>query len=306
MFQSQPSEFMRHRGNLSYPQFIRLVTKMWMDAHPDIPIVATGTKEFPKYPVITYRLDLRKTLPTEPKPRYREELETDTGQRIVIAGQRYQNVVTFTVFSQIDPEQAEEVVELFEDFMIEFIPVFKEVGISELVFARRNPDMHDTRPAEGVTERSVTYLVTTEKIIVTTVEKLNEVSVDARIWRENFADLNYPIGNGPIQQFVAVDNTNDGVYDAIAIQGDMLELKLYDVVVIAGSSLPLGLTAGPYYINNIIVRDSGKSYTISKRLPPDNVDILFGGAGSGFIARGNTIDVTIVDTYSQATPNVPV
>lgn len=179
------SKHLRAKGNLSYLDFLRLLGRMWLDAHPDIPFVAQTGKEFPVYPVIGYRQDLTKPHPVEPKPRYREEIATATGEpAIIIAAQRFQMVITFTIYTQENPQLAEEILEVFELFILEMTPVFKELGASELVYARRLPDTSDQRPNISVVERSVSYMLTIEKSTVTTVAKLEQVLIDARVFME--------------------------------------------------------------------------------------------------------------------------
>ena len=178
---------LRAKGNLGYIQFLQLLQKMWTDAHPDIPLIAQGGKEFSSYPVMTYRLDLRRTIQNEPKPRYREQIITAPGENnMIIMGQRFQNIITFTAFSNENPQLSEEISEVFEDFMIEFTPVFKELGLSEILYARRLPDTDGSRgKGLGIVERSVSYMVTTEKVIVTEKAKLEKVLIDARIFVED-------------------------------------------------------------------------------------------------------------------------
>jgi hypothetical protein len=169
------------QGNLSYLEFLRIVQALWKNGHPGIDLVATGTKRQDNlYPVIYYRLDLRKPFPNEPKPRVREQIDQD-GKAIVVMAQRFQNLVTFTAMAQLNPELAESLIEEFENFMIEFQPVYKELGVSELVYARRNPDVMDDRQGLGVNERSVTYMLTTEKIIETEWSKLESVTAQIRL-----------------------------------------------------------------------------------------------------------------------------
>lgn len=184
---SETNAPLRAQGNLNYIQFLQLLQKMWLDSHPDVPLVAQGGKEFSTYPVMTYRLDLRRTLQNEPKPRMREQVITSPGeQNLVIFGQRFQNVVTFTAFTNSNPQLAEELIEVFEDFIIEFTPVFKALGLSELLYARRLPDTDGARgKGLGIVERSVSYMVTTEKVIVTRKDKIDQVIVDARTFIED-------------------------------------------------------------------------------------------------------------------------
>ena len=178
---------LRSQGNLSFIQFLQLLQKMWIDAHPDIPLVAQGGKEFSSYPVMTYRLDQRQAMQGEPKPKIREEIVTAPGEsNLLIFGQRFHSVVTFTVYTNENPYLAEEIIEVFENFMMEFTWVFKALGLSEILYSRRLPDSDGQRgKGLGIVEKSVSYMITTEKVIVTERQKLEQVLIDARVFVED-------------------------------------------------------------------------------------------------------------------------
>ena len=188
MFSGEPNIFrqgppLRAEGSLTYLDFIRLLSKMWTDAHPNIPMFGEGTSTDARYPCIVYKLDLRKPVNAEPKPKHREEIRRQIGEDMVIVrGQRFDNIITFSVFTENDVQTAEELIEVFEDFVMEYIGVFKRLGISEMLYARRMPDSGQNRQGRDVIERSVSFLVRTEKVIVSTEWKMNQILIDARIW----------------------------------------------------------------------------------------------------------------------------
>lgn len=180
------SQHMRADGNLSYLDFIRVVERVWTGAHPNIPIYAMGTNSFAKYPCIVYSLEMRRPHPDEPKKRRREEIPTHKDEEaIIIDAQRFQNLVTFTVFTEQDPQVAEELIEVFEDFMMEFTPLYKRLGISEFVYSRRMPDSGENRQGIDVITRTIAYLVTTEKVIKTSLWKINDIYIDVRRFLED-------------------------------------------------------------------------------------------------------------------------
>src|SRR5690606_11131554 len=154
---------MRAEGNLSYLEFIRLVKYFWEEAHPDIPIRPSQSSNYARYPVITYGLNLRKTHAVEPKKRYRETIIQSEDKDIRLEAQRYDNVITFTVITEGNPELCETIIEAFEDFMQEMTHVFKRLGVSEMFYSRRLPDRERTSADDDAEERSVSYLVVLEK-----------------------------------------------------------------------------------------------------------------------------------------------
>jgi hypothetical protein len=178
------------QGNLSYLEFITAVKALWENAYPDIKIKPTQSGDYVHYPVIVYGLELRKAHSTEPKPRTRISPNKD----VAVFGQRFQNVITFTVITETTegsklkgttgrssgPEVAEQIIEAFEDFMLEYTPVFKRLGASELVYARRLSDSEENRGSEDVNKRTVSYMLTTEKLFAMEVNKIEEIAIDVR------------------------------------------------------------------------------------------------------------------------------
>lgn len=214
-----------YSGNLSYLEFIGLVKKMWEESYPAIPILPlsinretsvtykdnggtdvtsgdlssapsstyVGLDEFPA--IIGYHLELRKAHTTEPKPRMRQNVLSNT---VTIYGQRFQNIVGFTVMSKVGTFQGsngsttrddldaavlcDQVIEAFEDFMLEYTSIFKAAGASELVYSRRLSDSEINREGKDVHKRTVTYMLTTEKTFAMSNRRIEKIVVDARTW----------------------------------------------------------------------------------------------------------------------------
>jgi hypothetical protein len=238
-----------YSGNLSYLEFIGLVKKMWEESYPAIPILPlsinretsvtykdnggtdvtsgdlssapsstyVGLDEFPA--IIGYHLELRKAHTTEPKPRMRQNVLSNT---VTIYGQRFQNIVGFTVMSKVGTFQGsngsttrddldaavlcDQVIEAFEDFMLEYTSIFKAAGASELVYSRRLSDSEINREGKDVHKRTVTYMLTTEKTFAMSNRRIEKIVVDARTWmayekqllRDQLATPNYEGTTGNI------------------------------------------------------------------------------------------------------------
>lgn len=189
------SRRLKAEGNLSYLGFIEIVKKLWENSYPDIPIVATFGGNFAHYPCIAYGLELKRAHNQEPKMRYRDKALGDDGKYYIIEAQRFQNVVSFTTIVEADAgkldgseqryagaEVADRIIDIFEDFMLEYTPVFKKLGASEFVYARRISDTEINMDQTDVVKRAVTYLLTTEKISVTAVDKIESILADVRQW----------------------------------------------------------------------------------------------------------------------------
>lgn len=178
-------------GNLTYLEFIAVVKALWENAYPDIKLQPTASGTYAEYPVIIYGLEIRKTHTSEPKPRTRN---TQHINNTMVFGQRFQNVVSFTLMTKADQATskndlekrysgahvADALIEAFEDFMLEHTPVFKRLGASELVYSRRLSDSDVNRDATDIIKRTVTYMLTTEKLIATSVDTIEKIAIDVR------------------------------------------------------------------------------------------------------------------------------
>lgn len=190
-------------GNLTYLEFISIVKMLWENIHPDIPLVPTQPAQYSTYPCIVYGLELRKAHSVEPKPRNRNVVEKD----VMVFGQRFQNVVSFTICNKVmggatkasDSNQmasrydgadvADALAELFEDFMLEYTPVFKRLGASEFVYARRLSDSEENKGNIDIVKRTITYMLTTEKLLVTSVAQIEKIAVDIRMYMAHEKEL---------------------------------------------------------------------------------------------------------------------
>lgn len=167
------------------------------------------------YPRIVASLETRRPMQMEPKPRVRETIWSgpEGESDVDIWGQRFQTIVSFTVVDRIktnypqdspctDPEyfrdnilecskydmvsSADEIIEELEEFMLKVTPIFKELGVSELVYARRLPDSTEVRGGYGIAKRAVAYTLTTEKVYRGIEQwKIKEFITEARIFLSN-------------------------------------------------------------------------------------------------------------------------
>ena len=182
---NRPDDPLKSSGNLTYLEFVTLVKEMWESVNPDIPIVPTQGKNFAQYPCISYGLEYRKTVANESKPKIRPQFLSPEYNDQIIRGQRYENYVSFMVHTEADPYLADSIIEMFEDFMQEYIGVFKELGLSEILYARRLSDRESNRESVDICVRTVAYLVTTEKVTVKKYDLISKVIADARLFLEH-------------------------------------------------------------------------------------------------------------------------
>jgi hypothetical protein len=195
-------------GNLTYIEFISVVKLLWENIHPDIPIVPTQPAQYSTYPCVVYGLELRKAHTTEPKPRSRQVMSNDK----MVFGQKFQNVVSFTVTTKMmggadnsnrydGAEVADSLAEVFEDFMLEYTPVFKRLGASEFIYARRLADAEENKNNTDIIKRTITYMLTTEKLIVTSVGIIEQIAIDVRTHMAYEQELLYDPDDGGTPNF---------------------------------------------------------------------------------------------------------
>lgn len=188
-----------YSGTLTYLQFIKLVKKLWEESYPSIPIIplGPGTDTFAYHDyAIVYALELRKSHTVEPKPRMRQNVSNNN---YTIYGQKFQNVISFSVVTKIGvvdggtnnanlnddtfkSQISDQVIEAFEDFMLEYTPILKAAGAAELVYSRRLSDSEINREEKDILKKTVTYMLTTEKTFAVKNERIEKILVDVRTW----------------------------------------------------------------------------------------------------------------------------
>lgn len=310
---------LRARDSMSYLQFVRLVTNLWGQAHPDVPIIPTGGSQDADYPCILYGLELRQTHRSDPKMRLREVIN-DEGEAYVVSGQRFQNVVSFTAVTESDPVLCEEIIETFEDFMLEMTPVLKEAGASELVYSRRYADDEDSRAGQGVVKRKVAYLLTTERVASEKTSKLEAIIANISVMGDEvythegstlYNDVTpryYTVGPGlPVFKQTGDDALNDLI--TVPRSGFVIGDRVYlSPNYNAQDHFPPGIDPGFYIIGQVV----GNPYHADVKYglsDDDGNPISFGGAtpstGEQWVGDIRYIpeyDVTI-NIIEQATPH---
>lgn len=271
-------------GNLTYREFISLVTELWHERVPDVPLFPIQGKRFAQYPCIVYGIEVKTTMKDEVKKRHREYVTNPhTGQLYKITGQRFKLLVSFAVITENEPELAEEIMEAFEDFMDETTAVYKKLGLSEIRYGRRLPDSTENRESEDITRRSVVFEVYIERVRQVPVDQLNEILVTAR----TALDMSRNMFHGEAgDSFITVEA------HVIPESGEVL----VDYDPNPDVFLPLGLHAGRKYV--VAAVDGNKLYLETTTGTP----ILLGSSGAGRLSLWlGKVKVDIQDEF--ATPH---
>lgn len=134
-------------------------------------------------PIITYTVQYRAPK-KEKKPVFRQSVTEDTldkeSERIgEIWAQKFECYVQFNVFASVY-NQAEQVMEKFEETIIKHAGFFKRNGVAELFFKEHLTDSHFDTMRETLSVRNLVYYVEIEKQTVMFKEKINEIELIAQ------------------------------------------------------------------------------------------------------------------------------
>jgi len=166
------------KGNLSYLQFIDVLTKTWKILHPEIDFVPLGGKKTfdPEKGYIIYSLESRRPSDNNSKPRMHRVIDDpdNNEKKVIVYTQSFNNLIKFIAVHQ-SPRVSEELLDAFEDFMLYMEPILKKLGLQHCFYDRRMPDEHGSRYGEDVSARIVSYLVITQKILTVDIDVIEDI-----------------------------------------------------------------------------------------------------------------------------------
>jgi len=169
---------LKSKGNLSYLQFIDVVNKLWSEGHPEIKFGPFGEQKIfnPELGYIIYTLEDKKPKNNSPKPKPYETVDdpTDPTKKLAIFIESFYIIVKFTAIHKV-PRVAEEIIEEYEDFMIQIKPMLQMLGLESISYVRRMSDSHETRYGDDLSSRSIAYMVGIQKVLTTSIDKLDSI-----------------------------------------------------------------------------------------------------------------------------------
>ena len=300
--QQENGGHLRADDGMNYREFLAVLKHLWELAHPDVPLKPTQSPGFATYPVIVHSLELRKTHPSEPKKRFRENVMSDSGDIYSIWGQRFQNLVMFSAVTRADPDLASEIIEEFQSFMEEHIDTLKRLGASEIVFSRRMPDNSRKRSSEDIDEKSIAYLVTIETVSYVQEAKLESILVEARTYLDSERIPSFEVA--PNQ--VGTNKFNILKTNIILAEGDQVVFGTLDIT---RYTFPFALSVyKKYVIRNITKNNSATPYFLTVDIyEADGVTpVIFTNEGKGVVRHtlADNITTEIIDQYDGATPSI--
>jgi hypothetical protein len=149
-------------------------------------VIETEAMKKIENPIITYKL-ISRVPKGELKSRVRDTIEETTkdGEKRLgeVCGQKYECLIQFNIFASVYDE-AEEVMEHFEELMMSYTGFFKKNGIAEIFFKKQFTDDNYINLRETLSVRNLCYYVEIEKLTVIFREKIKEIELLAQIKEE--------------------------------------------------------------------------------------------------------------------------
>lgn len=187
----EDSNIMTSKAVCSFTDFVAMVQKvvdiglkdLKVKFEPDenrVPILRPDVEI--DTPYITFKINER--IPKELKPRIRQNImeskDKYNEQRFcTVYAQKFSIKVQFDIFATTC-KTANEVLDRFEDLMLENTGYFKKNGVSECIFSKQYTDTNYDSYRQNTSVRNIEYIVELEKVTSTLTPKINDV-IDKRI-----------------------------------------------------------------------------------------------------------------------------
>ena len=169
--------FQRAQGNLTFREVGEMVSKIWNNAYPEIPMYASASNtDDVVYPSVVWGCG-GKWPNGQIKPKLIEEFtvrENDQLRPIAKSRMKFRAILEITIFSR-DAEQANQIVEEFEFFMYEFIGAVKKAGAAEIFYAERTKDNIEPPSKPGVISRTLKYEVHEELAFISSDKMIEQI-----------------------------------------------------------------------------------------------------------------------------------
>lgn len=133
-------------------------------------------------PLITYKLKSKRPAivgsKQELKPRIREQYSDPNDKRNgrTVLGQRFDCSIIFNVWEQ-NEKQATLLADRFEELMLTYSGIFKEMGLIELVFVETSDNKSPASWRVNLNSKTIEYHVVIEKITHISTEMLENVRI---------------------------------------------------------------------------------------------------------------------------------
>ena len=182
-----PSEgltFQTADGNLSLSEFGELVSRIWLEAYPSVPMYPYGTAtDDVKYPNITWRCITRRRLEGAGiKSRIVDEFTDDAGVTRTRKSGFFRCVVEYRVAST-NPKEANQIIDAFERFMEQYAGDFKRAGVRDVFYVERKTDDYERIDGKVINYRPSQYEVHEESVFIESGPLIENINLVVRALR---------------------------------------------------------------------------------------------------------------------------
>ncbi len=167
----------RSERALSLGGFFQTVETLWQKCgHSESIMREPDLAHWEQYPCITYHIVGRTWALKERKPRQRQTIsDPDNPDRfITLLGQMFDYIIQFDIWAK-SHEQADALLDKFEDFLLVYTPYFMQMGVNQLVFERQLEDQVVTSWRDPVVNRRLQYALRLERLTPVVFGELERV-----------------------------------------------------------------------------------------------------------------------------------
>lgn len=154
-----------------------------------VPIVRERPKDKQLEETATISFALLKREPTpeyqEFKPKFRQQIKDPhrAGEFVSIYGQHFDYYIRFTINAQI-AEEADDLAEYFEEFLMRYVGFFKNNGVSEILFVEQQADLVTLNSKIEVNERPLVFKIRLERLLIRRLNEIEEIELQAKIYNK--------------------------------------------------------------------------------------------------------------------------
>lgn len=171
----------------NYSSFIKIVEFAVQNAWKNevLFIAAYPDEDVNQTPIITHKIELKEPglvgNNREIKPRLRYSGKTDNGKTYNVWGQWFDYEVRFDIWGSTG-EEADKIVEQFEQLMLQYLGYFQKKGVSKVFFKRQINDEGTNQWRVDLMNRTLIYHVRLDETKVTLVDNIETIDIAPYIY----------------------------------------------------------------------------------------------------------------------------
>lgn len=175
---------LRSENSATFLSFIDDLNKLWKMAGNRAVIKREAPfNDEAEFPMIGFKIIRRQVNPDfkDVKPRYRTTIKHPyvEGEYVELYGQVFDVWVQFNVYS-VSAEEADQIVDQLDDFILNYKGHFKKSGVKELLFFAQQEDQVITGYKFPIACRPIQYTMRFEKITPVFLNQMEQIAAQAR------------------------------------------------------------------------------------------------------------------------------